>query len=125
MGARSFTSRTAVISTAPAGSGRSRRAPGSDAREIHYEETNWRARPDLSPDGSRLVYASYLGRNWHQLWLTPAGGGDAFPISYGEFRRGGAALVPRRAHDRLHLEPSGGLELWLHTVAGGAERPLP
>jgi Tol biopolymer transport system component len=33
-----------------------------DAQEIHYEETNWKARPDVSPDGSRLVYSSYLGR---------------------------------------------------------------
>ena len=42
--------------------------PGAEAREIHYEETNWKARPDFSPDGKRMVYASYLGRSWHQLW---------------------------------------------------------
>ena len=24
-------------------------------REIHYEETNWKARPDFSPDGKRMV----------------------------------------------------------------------
>jgi TolB protein len=59
--------------------------PGAEAREIHYEETNWKARPDISPDGSRLVYSSYLGRQWHQLWLMPANGGDAFPISYGDW----------------------------------------
>src|SRR5437868_3555417 len=35
--------------------------PGAEAREIHYEETAWKARPDFSPDGNRLVYASYLG----------------------------------------------------------------
>ncbi len=39
--------------------------PGGDsydaAREIHYEETNWKARPEFSPDGKRIVYASYLG----------------------------------------------------------------
>src|ERR1700722_15617679 len=57
----------------------------SEAREIHYEETNWKARPDLSHDGKRMVYASYLGQSWHQLWLMPAAGGDAFPISYGAF----------------------------------------
>ena len=56
--------------------------PGSEAREIHYEETNWKARPDFSPDGSSMVYSSYLGRQWHQLWIMPANGGDAFPISY-------------------------------------------
>ncbi len=57
----------------------------SGARELHYEETNWKARPDFSPDGSRLVYSSYLGRAWHNLWLLPAHGGDAFPIAYGDW----------------------------------------
>ena len=64
---------------------RMRAEPGTEAREIHYEETNWKARPDFSPDGSRMVYSSYLGRQWHQLWLMPANGGDAFPISYGDW----------------------------------------
>ncbi len=64
---------------------RMRAEPGAEAREIHYEETNWKARPDFSPDGSRMVYSSYLGRQWHQLWVMPANGGDAFPISYGDY----------------------------------------
>lgn len=64
---------------------RMRAEPGAEARGIHYEETNWKARPDVSPDGSRIVYSSYLGRQWHQLWVMPANGGDAFPISYGDW----------------------------------------
>jgi TolB protein len=59
--------------------------PGAEAREIHYEETSWNARPDFSPDGSRMIYSSYLGRQWHNLWLMPSTGGDAFPISYGNW----------------------------------------
>jgi TolB protein len=59
--------------------------PGAEAREIHYEETSWKARPEFSPDGSRMVYSSYLGRQWHNLWVMPANGGDAFPISYGSW----------------------------------------
>jgi len=59
--------------------------PGAEAREIHYEETNWKARPEFSPDGSRIVYSSYLGRNWHQLWTIPVNGGDAFPLTYGDY----------------------------------------
>jgi Tol biopolymer transport system component len=55
---------------------------GAEAREIHYEETNWKARPDFSPDGSRMVYSSYLGGQWHNLWVMPANGGDAFPLTY-------------------------------------------
>ena len=57
----------------------------SNAKEIHYEETNWKARPEFSPDGKKIVYASYLGRQWHQLWLMPSNGGDVFPLTYGEY----------------------------------------
>ncbi|HXJ13842.1 MAG TPA: CehA/McbA family metallohydrolase [Candidatus Limnocylindrales bacterium] len=59
--------------------------PGAEAREIHYEETSWKARPDFSPDGSRMIYSSYLGRQWQNLWVMPAKGGDAFPLSYGDW----------------------------------------
>jgi TolB protein len=61
---------------------RMRAEPGAAVHEIHYEETNWKARPDFSPDDSRVVYSSYLGGQWHQLWLMPANGGDAFPLTY-------------------------------------------
>src|SRR3954469_15185715 len=54
----------------------------TNAKEIHYEETNWKARPEFSPDGKRIVYASYLGRQWHQLWLMPSKSGDVFPLTY-------------------------------------------
>jgi TolB protein len=98
--------------------------PGSETRELHYEETNWRARPDLSPDGTRLVYASYLGRNFHQLWLMPAGGGDAFPISYGDFDAVGPRWSPNGRTIAYISNANGGLELMLHDVNGGAERAL-
>jgi Tol biopolymer transport system component len=64
---------------------RMKAAPGATPREIHYEETSWKARPDFSPDGSRMVYSSYLGGQWHNLWLMPANAGDAFPISFNKF----------------------------------------
>jgi TolB protein len=113
--------------------------PGAEAREIHYEETNWKARPDFSPDGSRLVYSSYLGRQWHQLWLMPANGGDAFPISY--------TMEERKAADQFSDKGSGWddtntrwspdgkrlvfvsnregtTELWLQDIPGGEEQEL-
>lgn len=54
-------------------------------KTLHAEETSWGLRPDLSPDGTRFVYSSYLGQNWHQLWLMPVAGGYPFPITYGHF----------------------------------------
>ena len=61
---------------------RMRAEPGATAHEIHYEETNWKARPDFSPEGSRMAYSSYLGGQWHNVWVIPANGGDAFPLTY-------------------------------------------
>jgi TolB protein len=98
--------------------------PGAAAREIHYEETNWRARPDFSPDGSRIVFSSYLGRNTHQLWLLPAAGGDALPISYGDWDDVGARWSPDGSRIAFISNRSGGLELWLQDVAGGAQHRL-
>lgn len=61
---------------------------------IQKEETNWRMRPDVSPDGTRLVYSSYLGQNWHQLWLLPADGGYSFPITYGHYDKSAPRWSP-------------------------------
>lgn len=59
--------------------------PGAAMRELHYEETTWKARPDWSRDGRRVVYSSYHGRQWNQLWLIAPEGGDPLPLTYGEF----------------------------------------
>ena len=72
--------------------------PGTEPREIHYEETTWKARPDFSPDGTKIVYSSYLGGQWHQLWLLPGNGGDAFPISYGDWDETYALRTERNWH---------------------------
>jgi Tol biopolymer transport system component len=97
---------------------------GSEAREIHYEETAWRARPEFSPDGKRLVYASYLGQQWHQLWVMPSEGGDAFPLSYGDFDN----LNPRWSPDGSQIafvsNRGGNTALWLEHIPGGAQTSL-
>ncbi len=90
-------------------------------KEIHYEETNWKARPDFSPDGKRMVYASYIGQQWHQLWVMPADGGDAFPISYGAFDN----TYPRWSPDGSKIcfisNRNGNTSLWVQTIPGGEQ----
>jgi TolB protein len=98
--------------------------PGAEAREIHYEETTWKARPDYSPDGTRIVYASYLGQQWHQLWVMPSQGGDAFPLSYGDFDN----INPRWSPDGKRIafisNRGGNTSLWMEGVPGGAQSQM-
>jgi TolB protein len=98
--------------------------PGAEAREIHYEETTWKARPDFSPEGSRIVYSSYLGRQWHQLWVMPANGGDAFPVSYGDWDETNVRWSPDGEHLAFISNRSGNTELWLESIPGADQRKL-
>jgi hypothetical protein len=97
---------------------------GSAPREVRYEETTWKAHPDWSRDGRRIVYSSYLGRQWHQLWLMTPDGGDAFQLTYGEFD----ATVPRWSPDGRRIayisNEGGNTSLWTVDVPGGRRREV-
>jgi Tol biopolymer transport system component len=98
--------------------------PGAPLREIRYEETTWKARPDWSPDGTRIVYSSYLGRQWNQLWIMPSEGGDPFPLTYGDFD----ATAPRWSRDGKRIafvsNETGNTALWVLDVVGGARQAV-
>jgi TolB protein len=98
--------------------------PGAEAREIHYEETNWKARPDFSPDGSRIVYSSYLGRNWHQIWTMPANGGEAFALTYGDYDITNVRWSPDGKQLAYVSNEEGNTSVGLFGVPAGGSRRL-
>ena len=98
---------------------------GAEPRELHYEETTWKARPDWSRDGKRVVYSSYLGRQWHQLWLIPADGGDPLQLTY----RAGDATAARWSPDGRLIayisNENGNTALSIVEVPGGGIQLVP
>ena len=98
--------------------------PGSVAREIHYEETNWRARPDVSPDGSRLVFSSYAGRSWHNLWMMPANGGDVFAVAFGDWDQTNARWSPDGTRIAFISNQSGNTGIGIEQIPGGIVQAL-
>jgi TolB protein len=97
---------------------------GAEAHEIHYEETTWKARPDFSPDGKRIVYASYQGQQWHQLWVMPADGDNPFPLSYGDFDNTNPRWSPNGNKIAFISNRGGNTSLWTQEIPGGAQAQI-
>lgn len=97
---------------------------GSQPREIRYEETTWKAHPDWSPDGKRVLYSSYLGRQWNQIWIMTAEGGDPFPLTYGNFDNTAPRWSPDGNKFAFVSNVSGNTALWVQEMLGGKQRVL-
>ena len=101
--------------------------PAHAMRELHVEETNWKARPDVSPDGRRIVFASYAGRQWHQLALVSSDTTRReapIQLTYGDFD----ATNARWSRDARALafisNEKGSTALHTMTLPGGERREL-
>ena len=88
------------------------------------EETAWRAKPQVAPDGRRILFASYHGRQWHQLWMTTLDGAQPLPLTFGEFDRTDARISPDGTRMAYISNADGNTALWLRDFVGGATRPV-
>ena len=87
---------------------------------VRREETSWGARPDIAADGQRIIYSSYLGRQWHQLWLTTVSGkAEPFPLSYGDFDANNARWSPDGERIAYTSNENGNTELRILQIPGG------
>ncbi len=92
---------------------------------LREEETNWRTSPDWSPDGKRIVYSSYLGQQWHQLWITPADEkGYAIAMGYGDFDATHAMWSPDGSKIAYISNEHGNTELYLMDWLTSKKWPL-
>jgi TolB protein len=95
-----------------------------DPLRIVREETTWSARPEESPDGHRVLYSSYHGRAWHQLWITTPAGAPPLPLTFGEFDRRDARWSPDGERIACISNEQGNTALVVRQVVGGAEQPV-
>ncbi|HEX4799789.1 MAG TPA: CehA/McbA family metallohydrolase [Sphingomicrobium sp.] len=96
----------------------------SDRHKVLSEETSWSARPETSPDGKQVLFASYHGRQWRQLWLTTPNGMAPLPITFGDFDRWNARWSPEGQRIAFITNEHGNTGLVVHDYVGGAETPI-
>lgn len=91
-----------------------------DRRKVLSEETSWSARPEPSPDGKQILFASYHGRQWRQLWLTTPTGAAALPLTFGDFDRSNARWSPDGERIAYISNEGGNTRLEVRDFIGGA-----
>jgi TolB protein len=95
-----------------------------DRRKLLSEETSWNARPETAPNGRQLLFSSYHGRQWRQLWLTTPDGAAPLPLTFGEFDRGNARWSPDGERIAYISNEHGNTSLVVQDVVGGAQVPI-
>lgn len=92
------------------------------ARLVHKEETLYRTRPQWSPDGKRMIYASHLGGQYTELFVLPTTGGEPYKMTFGEHDH----FLPRWSPDGewiAYISNAEGLpQLELMKAWGGEQR---
>ena len=90
----------------------------------HQLETSWAARPEIGPDGKRILFSNYHGGQWHQLWLTTTDDAAPLPLTYGDYDRRNARWSPDGKRIAYISNEDGFTTLWVQHVFGGAREQV-
>jgi Tol biopolymer transport system component len=90
----------------------------------HELETSWATRPEVGPDGRRILFSNYHGGQWHQLWLTTTDDTAPLPLTYGEFDRRNARWSPDGKRIAYISNETGNTSLWVQEFFGGARQQV-
>jgi hypothetical protein len=99
-------------------------AEGGTQTLVQREETSWHARPDVSPDGTRLVTSSHQGAQWQQLWLLPTRGGTPFQLTFGDWDATNPRWSPEGRRIAFISNRDGNTALKVLDVISGQETPV-
>jgi TolB protein len=92
--------------------------------KILSEETSWSARPEFAPDGKRILFSSYHGRQTHQLWMTTRDHAAPLPLTFGDSERRNARWSPDGTRIAYigNAGEGGNTQLVVMDTVGGASR---
>jgi len=90
----------------------------------HRVETSWAARPEVAPDGKRILFSNYHGGQWHQLWLTTTEDAAPLPLTYGEFDRRNARWSSDGKRIAYVSNEDGNTALFVQELAGGSRTAI-
>jgi len=103
-----------------------RRDGGQEAVKVYAEQTLYRTRPHVSPDGKRFLYSSTAGAadQFNHLYVLPVKGGQPYKLTFGEFDEFHARFSPD-GEWITYISNEGGLpRLWLLETYGGKRKPV-
>lgn len=95
-------------------------------KKILEEQTLFRTRPDVSPDGKRIIYASTAGAadQFNHLYVLPVEGGQPYKMTFGDHDDFHPRWSPDGASIAYISNQDGLPELYLLETYGGGKRKI-